>query len=63
VREAYPEFSNWTASERITEARSTGAEALVSACPWCEMNFKGALGTMGDSMKVYDILDLVRAAL
>ena len=63
VREAYPEFSNWTASERIAEARSTGAEALISACPWCEANFKEAIGALGDSMKVYDIIDLVRKAL
>ena len=35
AREAYPDFSNWTATERIEEAKSTGAEAVVSACPWC----------------------------
>jgi Fe-S oxidoreductase len=62
VREAYPEFSQWTASERIAEARSTGAEALVSACPWCERNFVDALETLGDKMKVYDIVDLVQKA-
>ena len=28
-REAYPEFSNWTANERIEEARSTGADAIA----------------------------------
>ncbi len=34
VREAYPEFSLWTARERITEAQATGAEALGRAAPW-----------------------------
>jgi Fe-S oxidoreductase len=63
VREAYPEYSNWTASERITEAKATGAEALVSACPWCERNFKDAIGAMGESMQVYDIVDLVQKAI
>jgi Fe-S oxidoreductase len=63
VREAYPEYSNWTAAERITEARATGAEALVSACPWCERNFLDAIGDRGDSMKVYDIIDLVQKAV
>jgi Fe-S oxidoreductase len=63
VREAYPEFSNWTARERITEARATGAEALVTACPWCERNFTDAIETTGDTMKVYDIIDLVQKAL
>jgi Fe-S oxidoreductase len=63
IREAYPEYSNWTASERITEAKATGAEALVSACPWCERNFRDAIGATGDAMRVYDIVDLVQKAI
>jgi Fe-S oxidoreductase len=63
VREAYPELSLWTAAERITEAKATGAEALVSACPWCERNFMDAIGAQGDTMKVYDIVDLVQKAI
>lgn len=42
VREAYPEFSAWTASERLEEARATGAAAILTACPWCERNFLDA---------------------
>jgi Fe-S oxidoreductase len=63
VREAYPEFSAWTAGERITEAKATGAEALVSACPWCERSFLDAIGVSGESMQVYDIIDLVQKAM
>jgi Fe-S oxidoreductase len=63
VREAYPEFSNWTAAERIAEAKATGAEALVSACPWCERNFLDAINAQGDTMKVYDIVELVQQAI
>ncbi|MBC7248651.1 MAG: (Fe-S)-binding protein [Anaerolineae bacterium] len=63
VREAYPEFSRWTAGERIEEARATGAEALVSACPWCERNFKDAVKALGDSLQVYDIVELVQKAM
>jgi Fe-S oxidoreductase len=63
VREAYPEYSNWTATERIAEANATGAEALVSACPWCERNFMDAISALGDTMKVYDIVDLVQKAI
>ena len=62
VREAYPEYSHWTASERITEAKATGAEALVSACPWCERNFLDAVGALGEPMQVYDIVELVQMA-
>lgn len=63
VREAYPEYSGWTATERITEARATGAEALISACPWCERNFMDAMDAQEDPMKVYDIIDLVKKAI
>ena len=29
--------------ERIEEAAATGAEAIVTACPWCEQNFDDAV--------------------
>ena len=63
VREAYPEFSTWTANERITEASSTGAKALVTACPWCERNFLDAINGQDSGMKVLDIIELVQRAL
>ena len=61
--ETYPEFSSWTAGERITEANSTGAEALVTACPWCESNFTNAVDENGKKMQVFDIIELVQKAL
>ncbi|UCB45787.1 MAG: (Fe-S)-binding protein [Spirochaetota bacterium] len=63
VREAYPEFSMWTAAERIAEAKATGAEALVTACSWCERNFMDAIIAQRDAMKVYDIVELVQEAI
>jgi Fe-S oxidoreductase len=63
VKEAYPDFSNWAAAERIEEARSTGAEALVTACPGCERNFIDALSTDGQKFKVYDLMELVQQAI
>jgi len=61
--ETYPDFSAWTAGERITEANSTGAEALVTACPWCESNFKNAVDENGKKIKVFDIIELVQQAM
>jgi len=63
VQEAYPEFSLWTATERIEEAKATGAQAVVTACGWCERNFIDAINESGQKMKVYDILELVQQAL
>jgi len=53
------ELSNWTAAERLDEAASTGADCLITACPWCRHNFdsvKGSINTM-------DIIDLVIATV
>lgn len=63
VREAYPDFSSWTGSERIREAMATGAEALVTACPWCKRNLSDAVKESGDKLDVYDIVELVEKAL
>lgn len=63
VNESNPEFSIWTAKERINEAESTGAEALVTACPWCEKNFSEAVNSTGSKLKVFDIVELVAKAI
>jgi Fe-S oxidoreductase len=63
VRESNPQFADWTARERIEEAKSTGAEAIVTACPWCEQTFSKAIGESGSSLKVYDIVELVEQAI
>ncbi|HUI70481.1 MAG TPA: (Fe-S)-binding protein [Spirochaetia bacterium] len=61
--ETDPELSRWTASERITEANATGAEAVVTACPWCEANFRGTSDENGTTIEVLDIVELVERAL
>lgn len=63
VREAYPEFNAWTAGERIEEAKTTGAEAIATACPGCEKNFTEAVSADGAKIRVLDVLELVERAL
>jgi Fe-S oxidoreductase len=63
VNESNPEFARWTALERIKEAASTGAEAIVTACPWCERTFNEAMKESGSGLKVYDIVELVAKAI
>ena len=64
-REAFPEYSAATAAERVEEAASTGAEALVTACSRCELNFAEAVaadtasGGPGADLQVHDVLELV----
>jgi Fe-S oxidoreductase len=63
VKESNPGFAAWTAKERIDEAESTGAEAIVTACPGCERNFKDAIKECGSSLKVYDVVELLAEAI
>jgi len=63
VKEAYPDFALWTASERLNEAQDVGAEVLVSACGWCKRNFNDAIKETGHKLKAMDIIDLVQEAL
>ncbi|MDY6797051.1 MAG: (Fe-S)-binding protein [Actinomycetota bacterium] len=59
VLEAYPDFASWTAMERLEEAICTGAQALVTACPWCERSFRDALSENGYDLELYDLSELV----
>jgi Fe-S oxidoreductase len=63
VTESNPEFSIWTAKERINEAELTGASAIVTACPWCEKNFTSAMKVSGGKLKVYDVAELLEKAI
>jgi Fe-S oxidoreductase len=63
VNETNPDFAKWTAKERITEAESTGAEAIVTACPGCEQSFNDAIKGNGSSLKVYDVVELLEKAI
>jgi Fe-S oxidoreductase len=58
-----PEYANAVASERITEAQETGAEAIVTACPRCKSNLSDVLSENGTSTEVIDIIDLVSKSL
>jgi Fe-S oxidoreductase len=60
VKENNPEFARWTARERMKEAESTGAKAIVTACPGCEKIFSEAI--RGNGFKVYDVVELIDQA-
>ncbi len=59
VRETNPDFAQWTALERIKEAESTGAEAIVTACPGCRRNLSDAVWASSSRLNVYDVSELV----
>jgi Fe-S oxidoreductase len=63
VKEAYPDFAIWTAAERIREAHSVGAKAIVSACPSCIRNFRDAIKENGEKIEVLDVIELVQESI
>jgi Fe-S oxidoreductase len=62
VREYNPPFALWTARERLKEAETTGAEALVTACPGCEKSFDDALRGQEIALQIYDVVELIAKA-
>ncbi|MBW1791226.1 MAG: (Fe-S)-binding protein [Deltaproteobacteria bacterium] len=63
VKSAFPEFAVESALERIDEAKATGAEALVTSCPWCESNFADAIIADGGKIKLFSLVELIEKAL
>jgi Fe-S oxidoreductase len=42
VKAGYPDFAWNAANERLEEAEATGAEIILTACPFCELNMAQA---------------------
>ena len=63
VSQANSDLTLWTAGERLKEAKSTGAQAIVTGCPWCEKNFRDAKAEYGIDIEVYDIAEIACMAL
>ncbi|MFX0040413.1 MAG: (Fe-S)-binding protein [Promethearchaeota archaeon] len=63
VKSAFPEFALETAKNRIEEAEDTGAEVIVSACPFCATNLNDAIVKKGSNLKFYDISEILLMAI
>jgi Fe-S oxidoreductase len=63
TKEAFPELARFSANQRLEEVREIGAEALVSACPFCKNNFSQTAKANGEALQVMDIAEVVLASL
>jgi Fe-S oxidoreductase len=63
TQEAFPEFSSFSANHRLDEVLETGAEMLVSACPWCKDNFGRVIGERGARVQFKDISEIIWEAI
>jgi heterodisulfide reductase subunit D len=57
------EFAQATAQRRVQEAEDTGAEFLVTACPFCEQNFLDYMDTTGSQLKLVDVVALLKQSV
>lgn len=63
VPEAYPELTAHAVSERLEEVKDSGAEAVVSACPYCKETFRAGIRERDQQVRVLDITEIIAQAL
>ncbi|KKM91074.1 hypothetical protein LCGC14_1232200 [marine sediment metagenome] len=63
VKKGFPELALKIAKSRIQEAENTGAEYIVSICPFCYRNLSDAIVEMGSKLKMVDLMELVEQSL
>ena len=55
---AFPKYSEWVARERFEEFKETGADLLITSCPYCKDIFQKILGSR-EKTKVVDLIEFV----
>lgn len=63
VQDAFPEFSQWTAKERIAEALEAGAQTIISSCPYCRENLRQAAEQNRMKIAIHDISEFIAEAI
>ncbi|MFX0036531.1 MAG: (Fe-S)-binding protein [Candidatus Hermodarchaeota archaeon] len=63
VKKGFPKLALEIAKSRVKEADETGAEYLVSICPFCYRNLSDAIKALDSNIKMIDLLELMEQAL
>ncbi len=63
VKKAFPDLSLAMAKKRVEEACRTGAQALVSTCPFCFRNLGDAIDDLHAPIVIHDLVELLLEAL
>lgn len=59
VRSAFPDWALETSRTRVREALATGADSLVTTCPFCLQNLTTAVQAEGAPLELMDLTDLL----
>jgi len=60
VKTAFPELAQKISDLRVGDAEKTGAEIMVTSCPFCYQSLKASIEVKGSSLKMMDLMELVR---
>jgi heterodisulfide reductase subunit D len=63
VMTGYNDWAQRNAALRIQEGMETGAQHMVSICPFCHYNLNQGSQGIGSKMKLYDLTELIDMAL
>ena len=62
VKSAYSELASAIGQDRVAMAKATGADLIVTSCPWCVQNLKECQGDK-PAIEVIDLVDLLDESL
>lgn len=63
VKSAFPDYAVWSSTERIKDVDETGAEKIITACPFCVYNLTDGVKEAKKNYEVLDIVNLIERAL
>ena len=62
VKSAKPEIAMNLAKDKVNMIKDTGAENLISICPFCQRNIQDALNEEGLNIKAINLIELLKEA-
>jgi heterodisulfide reductase subunit D len=63
LKAGYPDIQQKMTKERVRDAEHTGATDLISTCPFCYQGLQKEIITMGSSVRMRDLVELVALAM
>ncbi|MHB9148868.1 MAG: (Fe-S)-binding protein [Thermoleophilia bacterium] len=63
LKSGFPDVQGKISHGRVQEAEATGAEALVSSCPFCYQGLQVGITSSGSALRMMDLTEVVSAAL
>ncbi|MBD3195229.1 MAG: disulfide reductase [Candidatus Lokiarchaeota archaeon] len=59
VKIGYPDWAVNVSKERLEEAKKTGADMVVSTCPFCKTNLKDANENFDMDLEIIDLIEII----